>query len=59
MKTNNKTTDEIKDRIGKLVQNSVKGTWTPEEDNLIIRYYEKFGRNWALIAKKVKGRSGK
>mmetsp|Transcript_16559 Transcript_16559/g.15856 ORF Transcript_16559/g.15856 Transcript_16559/m.15856 type:complete len:97 (+) Transcript_16559:119-409(+) len=30
-----------------------------EEDNLITKYYSKFGRNWALIAKKLKGRSGK
>jgi hypothetical protein len=37
----------------------VKGTWTPEEDAMILRLYAKFGRNWALIAKKIEGRSGK
>lgn len=41
------------------MKSTVKGTWTPEEDNLIIKYCEKFGRNWALIGTKINGRSGK
>jgi hypothetical protein len=51
--------DACKDRIEKLTSSTVKGTWTPEEDTLILRYYQKFGRNWALIAKKIDGRNGK
>jgi hypothetical protein len=58
MQTNNVSAKECKERIEKI-KNSVKGTWTQEEDEKIIRYYQKFGRNWALIAKKIEGRNGK
>lgn len=53
------TADDCKDRLDKLTKNSVKGTWTPDEDQAILRGYQKYGRNWALIAKKLEGRSGK
>ena len=59
MKTAKKSVVDCKDRIDKLIHSSVKGVWTSDEDNLIERYYLKFGRNWALIAKKIDGRSGK
>lgn len=60
MKLNKKSLDNCKDRLEKLIGNNAsKGTWTPEEDNLILKNYEKFGRNWALIAKKIEGRTGK
>lgn len=51
--------DDIKDRFQKITQGNVKGTWTAEEDAIILREYKKFGRNWALLAKKVPGRTGK
>ena len=54
-----KDPSQCKDRISKLVMNTLKGTWTMEEDNIILKYYSKFGRNWALIASRLKGRSGK
>lgn len=54
-----KSADNCKTRIEKLMKASVKGTWSSEEDNLILKYCSKFGRNWALIATKIKGRSGK
>lgn len=41
------------------MNSSVKGAWTPEEDGLIMKYQQKFGRNWSLIAKKIAGRNGK
>ena len=37
----------------------VKGTWSVEEDNLLLKYFEKYNRNWTLIAKKIPGRNGK
>lgn len=58
MKTSKKSAHECKNRI-EMLQNTVKGTWSLEEDNKILKYYEKFGRNWALIAKKIEGRTGK
>jgi len=41
------------------VNSTVKGAWTVEEDNAIIRNFQKFGRNWSLIAKRIEGRNGK
>ena len=58
MKTTKKSADDCKDRMERL-QNSVKGAWSLEEDSLIIKFVGKFGRNWAQIAKKIEGRSGK
>ncbi|XP_026662390.2 transcription factor MYB3R-2-like [Phoenix dactylifera] len=38
----------------------VKGTWTKEEDNLIIQLVEKHGcKKWSVIAKSLPGRIGK
>ena len=51
--------EDIKDRYKRLTEATVKGTWTQEEDSIIIREYKKLGRNWGLIAKKVPGRTGK
>lgn len=59
MKTSKKSIELCKERIDKLISSSIKGTWTPEEDNLILKYHSKFGRNWSLIAKKIEGRNGK
>ncbi|KAK8888491.1 hypothetical protein M9Y10_039570 [Tritrichomonas musculus] len=35
----------------------VNGSWTPEEDELLNRLYEKYGPKWSLIAQSFKGRS--
>ncbi|MCL7033469.1 hypothetical protein MKW94_021813 [Papaver nudicaule] len=38
----------------------IKGTWAPEEDELLTRLVTKFGpRNWNLISDGIPGRSGK
>ncbi|XP_010526144.1 PREDICTED: transcriptional activator Myb-like [Tarenaya hassleriana] len=38
----------------------VKGPWSAEEDRILTRLVEKYGpRNWSLIGKHIKGRSGK
>ena len=58
MKTSKKSVDDCKDRMERI-QNSVKGSWSSEEDAIIVKLVGKFGRNWALIAKKIEGRSGK
>jgi len=40
MKVNKKSLENCKDRLEKLIgNNNVKGTWTPEEDNMILIYY--------------------
>lgn len=51
--------DDIKNRYEKITTANVKGTWTAEEDAIILREYAKFGRNWGIIAKKISGRTGK
>ncbi|XP_010923173.1 transcription factor MYB1 [Elaeis guineensis] len=43
-----------------LVDDRVKGPWSPEEDALLSNLVKKFGaRNWSLIARGIPGRSGK
>ncbi|XP_038976184.1 transcription factor MYB3R-5-like [Phoenix dactylifera] len=37
----------------------IKGTWTKEEDDLIIQLVEKHGCKWSVIAKSLPGRIGK
>ncbi|KAL3514541.1 hypothetical protein ACH5RR_027258 [Cinchona calisaya] len=38
----------------------IKGPWSAEEDRILTRLVEKYGpRNWSLISKYIKGRSGK
>ncbi|CDW81303.1 myb-related protein 3r-1-like [Stylonychia lemnae] len=59
LKIPKKTIDDCRNRYDKLQNGNVKGTWMPDEDELILRNVKKFGRNWALIAKKLVGRNGK
>ncbi|KAJ8532416.1 hypothetical protein K7X08_012339 [Anisodus acutangulus] len=38
----------------------VKGPWSAEEDKLLTKLVERYGaKNWSLISKYIKGRSGK
>ncbi|KAL0910838.1 hypothetical protein M5K25_018933 [Dendrobium thyrsiflorum] len=38
----------------------IKGSWSPEEDALLMRLVERYGaRNWTLISAGIQGRSGK
>ncbi|EYU36282.1 hypothetical protein MIMGU_mgv1a013600mg [Erythranthe guttata] len=38
----------------------IKGPWSAEEDKILTRLVDRYGaRNWSLIGKYVKGRSGK
>lgn len=50
--------EHIRQRIEQL-EGSVKGRWSPEEDQKIQSAYKKFGRNWALISKSLEGRNAK
>jgi len=36
-----------------------KGTWTNEEDFLLLKYYEIYGNNWRAISKRLKTRNSK
>ncbi|CAN6442926.1 unnamed protein product [Victoria cruziana] len=45
---------------GNVVEERIKGPWSPEEDAILSRLVGKFGaRNWSLIARGIPGRSGK
>ncbi|MBA0777079.1 hypothetical protein Gotri_005140, partial [Gossypium trilobum] len=38
----------------------IKGPWSAEEDRVLTRLVERYGaRNWSLISRYIKGRSGK
>lgn len=34
-----------------------KGKWTPEEDELLVKAFEKFGSAWLKVAQEIKGRT--
>ncbi|KVI06624.1 transcriptional activator Myb-like [Cynara cardunculus var. scolymus] len=39
---------------------TIKGPWSSEEDKILTRFVQRYGpRNWSLISKYIKGRSGK
>lgn len=43
-----------------LKSERIKGPWSAEEDKVLTRMVERYGaRNWSLISKYIKGRSGK
>ncbi|KGN55161.1 transcription factor MYB73 [Cucumis sativus] len=42
------------------IPDKIKGPWSAEEDRILTRLVERYGpRNWSLISRYVKGRSGK
>ncbi|KAI3758983.1 hypothetical protein L6452_06556 [Arctium lappa] len=44
----------------KLDTTTIKGPWSSEEDKILTRFVQRYGpRNWSLISKYIKGRSGK
>ncbi|KAI3956254.1 hypothetical protein MKW92_019654 [Papaver armeniacum] len=59
---NNNNTGKISSRSTSSVvrKSRVKGTWSPEEDELLTQLVTKLGaRNWNLISAGIPGRSGK
>lgn len=57
----NKTMTQCAQRWKKVLDPKlVKGTWTKEEDELVVRLVEKYGpKKWSLIASHLNGRIGK
>ncbi|XP_022852649.1 transcription factor MYB25-like [Olea europaea var. sylvestris] len=42
------------------ISERIRGPWSAEEDNILTRLVDQYGaRNWSLISKYIKGRSGK
>ncbi|VFQ99122.1 unnamed protein product [Cuscuta campestris] len=47
-------------RDGRKRLERIKGPWSSEEDKILTRLVDRYGpRNWSLISKYIKGRSGK
>lgn len=40
-----------------LRPHSSEGKWTPEEDELLVKAFEKFGSAWLKVAQEIKGRT--
>ena len=54
-----RTGKQIRDRfLNSLDSKFERGKFTEEEDQLIIKYYKIYGNSWAIIAKKLKTRTG-
>jgi len=52
--------DDVAGRKAELKGGFIKGQWTKEEDEMVIRYVEKYGtKQWARIAQVLPGRKGK
>ncbi|CAI2382054.1 unnamed protein product [Moneuplotes crassus] len=54
-----KTPDECRERYTALKLCNVKGRFTKEEDEKIIKGVEKYGKSWAIIAKQFINRTSK
>ena len=53
-----RTAKELKKRwTGSLDPNLKRGRWTAEEDDLLIKSYEKYGAKWSLISSQIAGRT--
>ncbi|CAH9148776.1 unnamed protein product [Cuscuta epithymum] len=47
-------------KAGRRRLERIKGPWSAEEDKILTRLVDRYGpRNWSLISKYIKGRSGK
>jgi hypothetical protein len=57
----NKTTQQVADRWNKVLDpDLVKGSWTQDEDDQIIRWVDEHGaKNWTALACSLPGRLGK
>jgi len=55
----NKTPMQCLRRFRKINPNFNKGKWSKEEDTLILKYIETFGKNWNLISNSFKKRSSR
>ena len=54
-----RTGKQIRDRfLNSLDSKFVRGKFTQEEDQIIIKYYKIYGHSWAKIARKLKTRTG-
>lgn len=46
-------------RYNRIKPGIVKGSWNAEEDEKLLNYVKRFGKNWSLISKYMTSRSGK
>ncbi|XP_073051534.1 transcription factor MYB73-like [Primulina eburnea] len=54
------TSSSSSDSCSDLTNERIKGPWSAEEDRILTGLVESYGaRNWSLISKYIKGRSGK
>ncbi|KAL6527403.1 hypothetical protein OROGR_016493 [Orobanche gracilis] len=57
---NSSSLSESKTQRNGVMSERIKGPWSAEEDRILTRLVEQHGpRNWSLISKYIKGRSGK
>jgi len=55
----NKTSIQCYSRYKRIRKGIIKGSWTIDDDDQLLKYYEQYGRNWSFIAKLMKKRNGK
>jgi len=55
----NRSSIQCSARYKRIRPGLIKGSWTKEEDNLVLEMVEQFGKNWSLISKYIPSRTGK
>ena len=46
-------------RFRRLFPGKVRKSWTPEEDDIVCKLFQKYSNDWQIIANFLKGRTGK
>jgi len=54
-----KTHIQCSSRYRRIKPGILKGYWNKEEDEKLLKYHKKYGRNWKMIAREMNNRSGK
>lgn len=55
----NRTAVQCSARYKRIRPGLVKGSWSKEEDEELMKLYEQYGKNWAVISKNMSHRTGK
>lgn len=55
----NKSAIQCSARYRRIFKGHKKGTWSNEEDALLVKFVKIHGKNWSILSKLMKNRSGK
>ena len=56
---NNRSSVQCSARYKRIRPGLVKGNWSKDEDKVVMKLVDKYGRNWSLLSKYIPTRTGK